>query len=87
MPWCPNCKYEFVDGIEQCNHCGIDLVDELENENSKNIDVDKNTNLNSEQDKEALLFSAKNELEANIIESKLRPYNIPVWKKGTVAKK
>ena len=30
MPFCPKCKYEFVDGIKKCNECGCDLVDNLD---------------------------------------------------------
>ncbi|MEG1362086.1 MAG: hypothetical protein RSC69_05980 [Lachnospiraceae bacterium] len=29
MPWCPKCKTEYVDGIQICADCGMELVDEL----------------------------------------------------------
>lgn len=29
MPVCPNCRYEYVEGIKVCPDCGVDLVDEL----------------------------------------------------------
>ena len=29
MPFCPRCKYEFVDGVNRCADCQIDLVEEL----------------------------------------------------------
>ena len=29
MPFCPNCTYEYVAGIEKCPDCGTSLVDEL----------------------------------------------------------
>lgn len=30
MPWCPKCKYEYVEGIKVCADCGAELVDSLE---------------------------------------------------------
>lgn len=30
--WCPKCKNEYVDGITTCADCGIELVDELPEE-------------------------------------------------------
>lgn len=32
MPWCPNCKTEYQEGIEICADCGAALVDELTEE-------------------------------------------------------
>lgn len=29
MPYCPECKYEYVKGIKKCPDCGVELVDEL----------------------------------------------------------
>jgi len=30
MPFCPKCKYEYVDGRVECIDCGEPLVDDLE---------------------------------------------------------
>ncbi len=50
MPFCPKCKYEFVDGIKKCNECGCDLVDSLEditNESDEEI-MDNENIINAE---------------------------------------
>ncbi len=31
MPICPNCEYEYIDGILICPDCNVALVDELKN--------------------------------------------------------
>jgi hypothetical protein len=28
MPTCPNCNYEYVEGVTTCPDCGVNLVDE-----------------------------------------------------------
>ena len=28
MPWCPECKMEYISGIKQCADCQVPLVDE-----------------------------------------------------------
>lgn len=33
MPVCPNCKYEYIEGIVICPDCNVALVDELKNFN------------------------------------------------------
>jgi len=32
MPFCPNCRFEYKEGIEVCPDCGTDLVEELPEE-------------------------------------------------------
>lgn len=37
MPYCPNCKYEYQDNIQECPDCGAKLVDKLEEETLENV--------------------------------------------------
>ncbi len=30
MPFCPECQYEFRDGVKTCPECKVDLLDRLE---------------------------------------------------------
>lgn len=32
MPFCPNCTYEYIEGIKVCPDCGTELVTELINQ-------------------------------------------------------
>lgn len=32
MPWCPNCKAEYQEGFTECSDCGVELVENLEEE-------------------------------------------------------
>jgi len=38
MAWCPKCKNEYIEGITHCNDCDVDLVDELQKEDSYDFD-------------------------------------------------
>lgn len=32
MPYCPSCRYEYTDEVTTCPDCGVELVDELPEE-------------------------------------------------------
>lgn len=72
MPWCPKCKVEYVEGIKECSDCGSNLKDEPE---------DGDERAYRDSDHEVLLMSVNDEMESNIIESKLSEYGIPVLRK------
>jgi len=38
MPICPNCEYEYIEGILICPDCNVALVDELKNFNDLSED-------------------------------------------------
>lgn len=69
MPYCPNCKYEYKDNIEECPNCGAKLVDELEKENLENI-------------KYVLFRSLPSRLYAEMLQEALKNEGIPSIIKG-----
>ena len=54
MPFCPKCKYEFVDGIKKCNECGCDLVDNLDDINEEKSENDNTINTENIDDNGSL---------------------------------
>jgi hypothetical protein len=38
MPFCPNCRYEYVGGAQECPDCGAKLVEALPQEHVDKID-------------------------------------------------
>lgn len=71
MPWCPICRSEYIEGFNTCSDCNCELVDILEPIIKEEIIYDK----------EALLITVNNGIEADLIESILNANNIPVLKK------
>lgn len=58
MPWCPNCKDEYKEGITTCADCGCELVDDL-SLIEENDDLEEDTFENEEDE----LAEAYEELE------------------------
>lgn len=40
MPFCPKCKYEYIEGITKCADCGCDLVEDLSALENQSDDTD-----------------------------------------------
>lgn len=57
MPWCPNCRAEYIEGFNTCSDCDCKLVDVLE-------PIEKIV-----YDKGAFLLRVNDRMEADIIES------------------
>lgn len=75
MMYCPNCKSEFRDGLEFCSTCNCTLVEELPDEETKDVPI-KLLNEN-----EVFLINVRNEYEADIIESILSSNSIKLSRK------
>jgi hypothetical protein len=66
MPVCPNCKYEYVDGIVICPDCNTPLVDSAELKKYPEL---------SEEDW-ALVFTSFSEIEADMLKGNLESAGI-----------
>jgi RNA polymerase subunit RPABC4/transcription elongation factor Spt4 len=72
MPFCPNCTYEYTEGIKECPDCGTTLVEEL-------IDQEWVVVYTSDQEYDVQMI--KTELESAGIESNIlsqKDSNFPV---------
>ena len=65
---CPNCEHEIDEALETCPHCEYQLAEEMGSQEGDE----------EEAVETALLFTAEDELQANIIESLLKVYGIPL---------
>ena len=55
MPWCPNCKLEYVEGVKVCPDCKTALVDSLEDtENEDSFEFSDEYNAAEEQVESAM---------------------------------
>lgn len=71
MPWCPNCRVEYIERFNTCSDCNCELVDILEPIKKEEILYDK----------EAFLITVNDRIKADLVESILNANNIPVLKK------
>ncbi|MDP4094688.1 MAG: hypothetical protein Q8920_15190 [Bacillota bacterium] len=71
MPWCPKCRTEYEGWVKKCSDCGEDLVDELEPEEKIEQTV---------YGQEAFLTAVSDDIQADLLESLLKAYGIPIRK-------
>lgn len=79
MPWCPDCKTEYLEGNSVCKDCGKQLVDTLPEEKK----LDNYPKLNFDEKVDWMLFKKlyPNDKEGDIVISILKANNIPVLRK------
>ena len=65
MPVCPNCKYEYVEGITYCPDCNLPLVDEI-----------KLTEHELREDDWLIVYQCAQEYEAEMIKDNLEAAGI-----------
>lgn len=61
MPWCPNCKFEYKEGIKVCADCGAELVETYEE-------------ITAIKEQEALEAESQQILEAQLQEAETQDY-------------
>ena len=66
MPWCPKCEVEYREGFRTCADCGADLVDGLAPAEAQEAGCDA----------EVYLITVADEVQANVLESLLRSFDI-----------
>lgn len=69
MPFCPECKYEYVETVRRCPDCDVDLVDRLSEEPAAPA---------RPLGKFVPVFMAKSMVEASIVKGMLESTDIPV---------
>jgi hypothetical protein len=72
MPFCPNCKYEYVPGITDCPDCYVPLVDEL----PKDPEPEQAAPIDDPDFKLVTVGEFGNYLEAEMVQMKLQSEGI-----------
>ena len=69
MPYCPNCRYEYKEGVKECPDCGVPLVEKLTEEFPEGINY-------------VPLKSLPSRLYAEMVQEALKREGIPSIIKG-----
>jgi len=69
MPYCPNCRLEYVEGVKKCPDCGVRLVMELAPTEAERL----------AQEELVPVYYPKDEMEAKIVKAALEAEGIYAW--------
>ncbi len=78
MPVCPQCKYEYVEGITLCADCKVPLVLSLSEMEAQS----ENNEINAVNEL-AIVFKSSNAMELSMIKSYLEASGIGVFANGS----
>jgi hypothetical protein len=67
MPYCPNCRTEFIAGAQRCGDCGRELVEQL----------DARPGASAEAMRPVELCQVNDLVELDLVEAQLRAHGIP----------
>jgi hypothetical protein len=78
MPICPQCKYEYVEGIALCSDCEVPLV-----QNLSELEAQAQNNQASALAELVVVFKSSSPMELSMIKSFLEASNIEVFANGS----
>ena len=73
MPWCPNCREEYISGIQSCGECGTQLVSDLPTDEAV------------APAESCFLMTVSDQLQAQLLEGLLSQADIPFFTKDKVS--
>ncbi|MDO8684049.1 MAG: DUF2007 domain-containing protein [Armatimonadota bacterium] len=75
MPFCPKCKYEYIEGVEVCPDCDLKLVKKLH---------EQKESIHDDDEEWVSLGSIADEAEFQIVKGLLESSGIPVWVRSDI---